>query len=140
VGFAIPVDIVKRVVPELIEHGRYRHAWVGITGISISPEMVEAMDLPVGTGVLVFQVEPGGPADKAGLRGGEREVFVASRLMLEGGDILVSVNGEDVRRFDDLINYLATRTRVGDVLTLTLIREGTEIRVDLALEERPENR
>jgi S1-C subfamily serine protease len=79
VGFAIPVDIVRRVVPELIELGRYRHPWVGVTGSSISPEMVETMELPVETGVLVFQVEPDSPASKAGLRGGETEVVISGR-------------------------------------------------------------
>jgi 2-alkenal reductase len=140
VGFAIPVDIVKRVVPELIERGRYRHTWVGVTGLTISPEMVEEMDLPVETGVLVFEVEPGGPAAKAGLRGGGREIMVSGRPMLAGGDIVIAVDRETVRRFDDLINYLATRTSVGDVLTLTLVREGAEIRVDVTLDERPDNR
>ena len=140
VGFAIPVDIVRRVVPELVERGRYRHTWVGVTGLTISPEMVEEMDLPVETGVLVFQVEPGGPAAKAGLRGGGRETVVSGRPMLAGGDIVIAVDGETVKRFDDLINYLAMRTSVGDILTLTLVRGESEIQVDVKLEERPINR
>ncbi len=115
VGFAIPVDIVKRVVPELIDRGRYRHTWVGVTGLTISPEMVEAMSLPVETGVLVFEVEPGGPAARAGLQGGDLETLVAGRPMLAGGDILIAIDSVAVKRFDDLINFLATRTSVGDV-------------------------
>jgi len=140
VGFAIPVDIVKRVVPELIERGRFRHTWVGITGLTISPEMVEAMDLPVETGVLVFEVEPGGPAEKAGLLGGQRETVVSGRPMLAGGDIVVAIDSKAVRGFDDLINFLATRTNVGDVLTLTVVRGESQLRVDVTLEERPNNR
>ncbi len=140
VGFAIPVDIVKRVVPELIDRGRYRHTWVGVTGLTISPEMVEAMSLPVETGVLVFEVEEGGPAARAGLQGGNRETRVAGRPMLAGGDIVIAIDSVDVKRFDDLVNFLATRTTVGDVLTLTVVRDKAEIKIDVTLEERPSNR
>ncbi len=140
VGFAIPVDIVKRVVPELIEHGRYRHPWIGVSGVTISAEMVETMDLSVETGVLVFTVEPGSPAANAALQGGDREVIVSGRPMRAGGDILVAINETQVKDFDDLINFLASRTSVGDVVTLTIVRDGDEIKVDLTLEERPGNR
>lgn len=137
VGFAIPVDIVKRVAPELIAHGRYRHTWVGVTGSTITQEMVESMDLPVDTGALVFEVVPGGPAANAGLRGGRGGVFVSGRSMPVGGDIVVAIDGVPVRRFGDLINYLATYTSVGDVVSLTVIRERQEIQLDVTLQERP---
>lgn len=140
VGFAIPVDIVKRVVPELISNGRYRHTWVGITGRTITPEMVEAMDLPVDTGALVFEVVPDGPASAAGLRGGDRQVVVSGLPMLDGGDIVIAINGVPIKRFDDLINYLATNTGVGDKVTLTVIRDGNEIQIEVALQERPTTR
>ncbi len=140
VGFAIPVDIVSRVVPELITHGRYRHPWVGVSGLTISAEMVEAMDLPVETGVLVFTVEPDSPAEKASLHQGNEEVVVSGRPMWAGGDILIAIDESVVKSFDDLINYLASRTSVGDVVTLTVVRDGQEIKIDLTLEERPGNR
>jgi len=140
VGFAIPVDIVKRVVPELISLGRYRHPWVGVTGTSISPEIVEVLELPVDTGVLIFQVEPDSPASKAGLKGGDTEVVISGRPMLEGGDILVAINGTPVKNFDDLVNYLASYTSVGDTVSLTVVRDGAELEVELVLEERPGNR
>jgi S1-C subfamily serine protease len=140
VGFAVPVDIVKRVVPELIANGRYRHPWVGVSGSTISPEMYEVMDLPVQTGVLIMTVEPDSPASKAALRGGDQEVDVSGIRMRVGGDILVVIDGFPVRRFDDLINYLATRTSVGDTVTLTVIRDGSRIDVKVTLEERPSGR
>ncbi len=140
VGFAIPVDIVKRVVPELIATGRYRHAWLGVRGRTITPEMVEAMDLPVEVGALIFAVEPGGPAAKAGLRGGDREVMVAGIPMVAGGDIIVAIGGTPVKRFDDVVNYLAIHTSVGDVVTLTVVRGTEQIEIDVTLEERPEGR
>ena len=140
VGFAIPVDIVRRVVPELIDLGRYRHPWVGVTGTSISPEMVEIMELPVEIGVLVFQVEPESPASKAGLRGGDTDVVISGRPMRQGGDILVAIGGVEVKDFDDLVNYLASYTSVGDSISLTVVRDGAERTVELVLEERPSNR
>jgi 2-alkenal reductase len=140
VGFAIPVDIVKRVMPELISEGRYRHPWIGVSGTSISPDLVEAIDLPVEKGVLVFTVEPDSPALKAGVLGGDRDVIVAGRTIRAGGDILIAINDTDVNDFDDLVNYLASSTAVGDQVLLTLVREGEEITVELTLEERPGNR
>jgi len=140
VGFAIPVDTVRRVVPELISLGRYRHPWVGVTGTSISPEMVEVLELPVETGVLIFAVEPDSPASKAGLLGGDTEVVIAGRPMREGGDILVAIGGMPVNDFDDLVNYLASNTSVGDEVNLTIVRDGAELTVTLVLEERPSDR
>jgi S1-C subfamily serine protease len=140
VGFAIPVDIVRRVVPELISLGRYRHPWVGVTGTSISPEMVEIMELPVETGVLIFQVEPDSPAFKADLRGGDTDVVISGRPMREGGDVLVAIGEETVKDFDDLVNYLASYTSVGDTVSLTIVRDGVELKVELVLEERPSDR
>jgi S1-C subfamily serine protease len=140
VGFAIPVDVVHRVVPELIAQGRYRHPWVGISGSTITPEMVDSLDLPVETGVLVYTVEPDGPALEAGIQGGDREVLISGRRVVAGGDILVAIEGEEVNRFDDLVNYLASHTSVGDRITLTLIRGGEPIEVELTLEERPSGR
>jgi S1-C subfamily serine protease len=140
VGFAIPVDILQRVVPELIAHGRYRHPWLGISGGTISPEMVEAADLPVETGVLISELEPDSPADRAGLRGGDQQVLVSGVPMLTGGDIVIAIDNVEVKRFDDVVNYLASYSSVGDVVTLTVVRDGTRVEIDVTLEERPGNR
>ena len=140
VGFAIPVDIVKRVVPALISQGYYQHPWIGVTGRTISPEMVEAANLPIDTGVLVFAVEPGSPAEKAGLRGGDQEIMVSGIPMLAGGDVVIAIDQVEVKRFDDVVNYLASNTSVGDVVTLTVIRQGSELDLSLTLEARPADR
>jgi 2-alkenal reductase len=140
VGFAVPVDIVKRVVPELISQGHYQHPWLGVTGRSISPEMVEAADLPVDIGVLVFAVEPGSPAEKAGLRGGDQQIVVSGLPMSVGGDIVIAIDQVEVKRFDDVVNYLASHTSVGDTVTLTVIRDGTQVELSVTLEERPGDR
>ncbi len=137
VGFAIPVDIVKRVTPELIAQGRYRHPWLGVSGGTITPELIDAADLPVETGVLISTVEPGSPADKAGLRGSGRQVSVSGVPMLTGGDIVIAIDRVEVKQFDDVVNYLASHTSVGDLVTLTLVRDGTEVEIGVTLEERP---
>jgi S1-C subfamily serine protease len=128
VGFAIPVDIVHRVIPELIARGRYRHPWLGISGRTITPEMVEAANLPAETCVLISIVEPNSPADKAGLRGGDQQVVVSGLPMLAGGDIVIAIDEVQVKRFDDVVNYLASYTSVGD---------GQETEIGVTLEERP---
>ena len=127
-------------LPELIELGRYRHPWVGVTGTTISPEMVEIMELPVETGVLIFYVEPDSPASRADLRGGNTELVISGIPMREGGDILVAIGETEVKDFDDLVNYLASYTSVGDSISLTIVRDGVERQVELILEERPSNR
>jgi 2-alkenal reductase len=137
VGFAIPVDIVAKVVPELMANGRYRHPWLGVGGSSITPEMVEAGDLPVDTGVLISQVELNSPAAKAGLQGGDRQVSVSGLPMVFGGDIVIAINDQEVKRFDDVVNYLASSTSVGDEVSLTVIRGGEEMTIDVTLKERP---
>jgi 2-alkenal reductase len=138
VGFAIPVDVVKRVAPELIARGRYLHPWIGLSGTTISSEMVEAMDLPVANGALIFDVTPDGPAQKAGLRGGTRTVTVSQQAMVAGGDIVVAIGGLPVKRFDDIVNYLAVFASVGDTVTLTVVRDGQQLDVDVVLADRPD--
>jgi len=140
VGFAIPVNVIKRVVPELIAHGEYRHTWLGVRGYTITTEVVDAMNLQITSGVLIEVVEPGSPAEKAGVRGGQRDVDVVGRQMIAGGDILVGIDGITVYRFDDLINYLDSETRIGDQVTLTLVRDGQQVDVNVILEERPDGR
>jgi S1-C subfamily serine protease len=137
VGFAIPVDIVKRVVPELIASGHYRHTWLGVSGQTISPELVDALNLPVETGVVIFAVEPDSPSEKAGLRGGDRQVTVSGVQLMAGGDILVAIDGVQVKRFEGVVNYLASNTSVGDEVTLTVVRDGQQMEVKVTLAERP---
>jgi S1-C subfamily serine protease len=140
VGLAVPVDMVKRVVPALIATGRYAHPWLGISGQAITPEIQRALGLPVSKGVLVFVVEKGGPAEQAGLRGGNQEVMVGAIPVRTGGDIVLTINGTPLKKFDDLINFLARETSVGDRVQLTILRDGQEMNLEVELTERPEGR
>jgi S1-C subfamily serine protease len=137
VGFAVPVNAVKRVVPSLLATGRYADPWLGIQGTSISSLLAEELDLSVEQGVLVQTVVQGGPADKAGLRGGDRQVRFESTLMATGGDIIVAIDDTAVQDMDDLIVYLADHTSVGQRVTLTVLRDGAQRSVKVTLGERP---
>ena len=138
IGFAVPVDTVKRVVPELIEKGRYRHPWLGILGYSIDPELTQSLGLPVEKGILVARIYRGSPAAKAGLRGGNREVIVGNRRILAGGDIILAIDGRPVENHEDLTVYLETETQVGQVVELTILRGGREMSIEVELGEVPE--
>ena len=141
VGFAVPVDKVKAVVPALISDGVFETPFLGVRSLPIplTPELAGVLGLQnVVAGVLVQSVEPGGPADQAGVRGGTQEVLVEQLggPVVTGGDVIVAIDDRAVREFDDLINYLDTRT-VGDVVTLTVIREGAEQQFQVTLGARP---
>ncbi len=140
IGFAIPSRIVAKVVPVLIEEGHYTHPWLGISGITLTPEMAKAMGLdPDQRGGLVIEVVPGGPADKAGLRGSGRQITVDGQNYRVGGDVIVGIDDEPVREFDDIIAYLA-RTEVGQKVRLRILRDGRERTVEVTLGARPTSR
>ncbi len=138
IGFAIPSVIVKKVVPKLIEQGYYEHPWIGISGITLSPDVAEAMNLDRDQrGVLVIEVIPESPADKAGLRGSDRVALIGGAEVPVGGDVIVAIDDQQVETFDDLVTYLARYTEVGQTVTLTVLRDGEEVQVELTLAARP---
>jgi len=137
VGFAIPVSIVSRVVPSLIETGEYEWTWVGISGGSVSFTIAKANDLPDDRGAYVAEVVQDGPADKAGLRGASGSTTEDGIRVPTGGDIIIGIDGTPVNTFDDLLVYIALQTEPGQEVLLTVIRNGEEIEVPLTLEARP---
>jgi len=138
VGFAVPSVIVNKVIPTLIETGYYEHPWLGISGVSLSPELAKAMDLETSQrGALVVDVVPDSPADKAGLRGSDRQVTIEGEQVRVGGDVVTAIDKQPVKAFDDLVTYLARATRVGQTVTLTLLREDKEVEAKVALAARP---
>ncbi len=138
VGYAVPVDIVKRIVPQLIEDGKVAYPWIGISGTTINADLSEAMDLdPDQKGVLVAEVVEGSPAEKAGLKGSSTTVKVDGYDVTVGGDVITAVDGREVRVFDDLLGYLVMNTSVGDTIELQILRDGKEMTVELELEARP---
>jgi S1-C subfamily serine protease len=140
IGFAVPVDTVKRVLPELIANGRYPHPWIGIEGQAyrITPALAEALDLPVEQGLLVARTYRNSPAHRAGLEGADRRVRLGRNVILAGGDIVTAIDGVPLESFDQLTIYLETKKRPGDEVLLSVWRDGKEMTVPLTLDERPE--
>lgn len=141
VGFAVPIDIAKQVVPELIEHGRYDYAWLGISGATLSADAADRMGLTEGSrGVLVINVVDDSPAQAAGLEGGSESVVIAGNDLLLGGDVITAIDGEAVREMHDLISYLVEHTRPGDHVVLDVLRTGGDtLTVTVTLGTRPGN-
>jgi len=110
---------------------------LGIVGRSVTPAIVEAMDLPVKRGALVIEVVKDSPADKAGLRGSDTTMKIEGQEVSIGGDVIVAINDTPVQGMDDLITYLVRKTRPGQKVELTIIREGREQRIEVELGERP---
>jgi S1-C subfamily serine protease len=143
IGFAVPVDTVKRVVPELIARGYYPHPWFGVRYLwNLTPErasiLIETgMDVEVAEGVLIIEVLAGSPAAEAGLKGGQRQVRIGRMLLPVGGDILTAIDGEPIASDRDLIRYLDTQTRIGQTIQVTIWRDGQQLSVPVILTEEP---
>jgi len=134
VGFAVPSNMVKRVVPSLIEKGGYAHPWLGIAGTNLNHELTQKLDLPKNyKGVLVSTVVKDGPADKAGL---EEATYNANGELKEA-DVIVSVDKNPVKGMDDIIPYVAENKSVGDKITLTINRNDKLIDLQVVLGKRP---
>ena len=144
IGLAVPATIVNRVIPALIESGRYEHAYLGVQGASYSPICSEALDLPKSArGAYVTQVVPGGPAARGGLAGASaRARFDSEELEFicptgAGGDLITHVEDFKLSSFDDLMLYLERYSSPGDEVNLTVLRNGSNVRVTVKLGKRP---
>jgi serine protease Do len=134
VGFVIPSAIVEKVVPALISTGHYDHPWLGISGTSLTPDIATADNLPSNQqGVLVVDVTSGGPASKAGIQGGSNQTAVGGNQVPLGGDVITAVNGQPVKRFEDLSSYLFLNTQPGQTVNLTVLRNGQQQNVSVTL-------
>ena len=143
IGFAVSSNTVRRVVPHLIAEGRYPHPWLGVEVLSLTPEWVQAlrrvgMEIPVAEGLLVLNVVRGGPADRAGIRGGSQIARIGGYRIPVGGDIITAINGHPVPTLRELNVYLDSQTRVGETVEVTLFRGRQEMKVSVTLAERPQ--
>jgi serine protease Do len=124
VGFSIPSNTLKKVVPALISSGMYQHPWLGISGTDVTPEIAEAAGLKEAKGFLVTDITSESPADKAGIRGGYKIDDIDGREIALGGDIIVAIDNNTVRKIDDILSYLEREKNVGDQVRLTVLRDG----------------
>ena len=139
IGFAVPVNIAKEVVPTLIEGGEIEYAWLGISGGTVTSQLIAARDLPADThGAVISQVMADGPAADAGLLGRDEDLKPTDEGFRFGGEIITAINGEPLNGIDDLITYLVTATDPGDVVTLDIIdNDGQAKQVEVTLGVRP---
>ncbi len=136
IGFAIPVNTVKFILGDLVRYGKPKRPWLGISSLEVVPELAQALSLPVKSGVLVAEVVPGGPADRAGLRGGQRTIVVGRMRFPTGGDIIVSIDGHKVESLGD-INLSLYKKRPGDSVEVVFYRGGQKQTLKVLLAERP---
>jgi 2-alkenal reductase len=136
IGLAISSNIVRRVVPVLVAQGKYDYPYLGISSMDdLSLDVITALDLKSFTGAYVTVVVPGGPADQAGIREGDRSTNIPG--LSAGGDLIVAIDGREVRRFDELLAYLITNKLPGYTVVLTFLRGEEKLDVNLELGKRP---
>lgn len=139
IGFAIPINTAKRIAEDLIRDGRIHRAYLGVRSIELWPELAEALELSVQEGMLVEQVTPGSPAERAGIRGGNRSVMAGFQRLLVGGDVVTAIDGKAISSQLDL-NLALNRKRPGDTAMLTLRRGRQKLDVKVTLTDSPSGR
>ncbi len=140
IGYAVPSATVKQVVPELIRNGRVEHPWLGISGTTLNRSLAQAMDLSEEQrGALVVTVVADSPADKANLRGSDTTATIDGLDIPVGGDIITQIDDVSVTEFDDLLTYIVNDTKVGQTVTLQVLRDNEPLEITVKLEARPES-
>jgi S1-C subfamily serine protease len=137
VGFAIPSDTISKVATSLIQNGSYHHPYIGIIGLSLTPELSKQIGLNQTKGFLITSITKGGPADKAGLRAGSTTTTFNGRDVEVGGDIILKIDTREVLKIDDILAYLESLKHVGDKVHFTILRDNAIKGLDLILGDRP---
>ena len=136
IGFAVPIDTVREIAQQLISSGKVEHAFIGISGTDLTPEIADVLNLDVDHGAMVQSVVSGSPAAEAGIEAGNATVNVGGQRVRAGGDVITAVDGDSVSGMDDVIAAVDGK-KPGDSLELTLLRDGQERNVSVELTERP---
>jgi S1-C subfamily serine protease len=136
IGFAIPVNTAKRLIPELISKGYVTYPWIGATIQTLIPEVAKYLKLKIERGALIAEVVKGGPADKAGLKGGSQRVQVGNMIVLVGGDIVVKADDQEIKTNEELIRYIREK-KIGNTVTFKVYRKDKYEDVKVTLGERP---
>ena len=139
VGFAVPSNTVKKVIPILIEEGVFHHPWMGISGSDVDPDLAKVRELNSSKGFLIATVVEGSPAEDAGLQGITVTKEIDGREYALDGDIIVKIDDKVVRKISDILIHLQREKSIGDEMVMTVNRDGTLIEVILVLGERPQN-
>jgi len=139
VGFAIPSNTAKKIVPALIEDGEYRHPWIGIIGRDIDPDFAKVLELENSGGVFIENVVDDSPASKGGLIGPTGTIESEGRTFSTGGDIILKVDGKEIKKIHEILIHLQREKSIGDHLILDVLRDGKMTTVVIILEQRPNN-
>jgi len=137
VGFAIPINMVRRVANSIIATGKFEHPWVGMSGMDVTPAIAKAMGLTEPRGFLVTGVIPGSPADRAGMKAGTRQETVEGELVNLGGDVIIAVDGQAIKGLYDALTYIEGNRSPGDEVVFTIMRDGKTQDIHLTLGVRP---
>ncbi|HUZ16990.1 MAG TPA: trypsin-like peptidase domain-containing protein [Spirochaetia bacterium] len=142
IGFAIPANLVEKIVPQLISTGHAEHPYLGIQGVDLSPALAQILKqvgvaVPVDRGVMIASVAPGSPAGKAGLVGANQVATIMNSEIPVGGDVIVAVDGQPITSFQDLSAYLESESQVGQRVMLTIYRGSNRSDVSVTLGSRP---
>jgi S1-C subfamily serine protease len=138
IGFAIPINTAREVAEQIEQNGKVQHAYLGISGGTITPDLAKALNLPVDEGVLVAEVVQDGPADKAGIEGGDTEATIEGASVTLGGDIITKLDGRPISGMDDLVNVI-NGGKPGDQIDVTVLSGGDEKTVSVTLGNRPDS-
>jgi S1-C subfamily serine protease len=136
IGFAVPINTVREVARQLIDNGQVQHAFLGISGTDLTPQIVDVLNLSVKQGALVQSVVPGSPADDAGIKAGSADVTIDGQQLRAGGDVITAVDGNPVKTMDDVVSAVDAK-QPGDKVELTLNHGGSERTVTVTLANRP---
>jgi len=136
IGFAIPVNTAKRIIPQLVSKGYVSYPYLGASVQTVFPELAKYLGLKAERGAMVIEVTPGGPSDKAGLKGGTKQIQVRNLLLIVGGDVITQIDQFEVKDSDGLIKHVRER-KPGDRVILKVFRDGKSKEVRVTLEERP---
>jgi S1-C subfamily serine protease len=137
VGFAIPINVARRSMEQLVATGEVRYAWIGVSTRTLTASLAEEAGAAVDSGAAIECVVSGSPASRAGLQGGDRDVSADGLPFVAGGDIVVAIDGEEVATSEDLGRIVATGLLPGETATFTVVRDGERIDVPVVLGERP---
>lgn len=137
VGFAIPSNTMKKIVPVLIQTGHYKHPWLGVSGITVDPDLADSLGLSTHSGFLIENIVSDSPASKAGLHASNQTKTVDGIKYKFGGDIITGIDSVKVTKLEDLLNYLQDYKYAGDTMIMHIVRDNKTMDVTLTLQERP---
>jgi S1-C subfamily serine protease len=137
IGFAIPSSTIKKVVESIITTGEYQHPYLGVTGVDVTPQLAEIFGLIDAKGFLVTDITPGSPASRAGFRTGDVAYDQQGQITNSYGDIITKIDGNEVRKIDDILTYLEREKKVNDTVILTVIRDNQLTDISVVLGSRP---